>query len=225
MQVEAPPTLPPSPPQAPIQLCATPGKAYMTMDELFEKFPGKIKKKSPGTIQENASSSALRQANITSYFKPAGQPNLTLASSTKSAVSTIAPNSAPAKPFPANYIVKTPQTANYAPKHHAIAHRPSHICRFCHETFTSNNALHRHLRSTHPAPSLNQHPEKRHTALHDHKAPTVPAMTKSFKSARYFGPEISAVQPYTVASRQHSKPSLIFVGMAPSTNNPWRRAS
>ena len=154
------PTPPPSPPQTPVLLHRKP---YMTMDDLFAKFAGKIKKNSPGTIQENASSPALRQMHITSYYKPAKSPKSP--KSSKSKVFTISPSSAPAKPLPANHTARTPDYHRLAPKHHIIkAHCSSHTCRFCNGTFASNNALHRHLRLAHLVPKPKQPSEN--SALH-----------------------------------------------------------
>ena len=111
-----------SPPRSPF---SSP-KPYMTMNDLFAMFAGKGKRstKSLNTIHKRMRSPMPDQARITSYFKPAGQPNPTSTNSFKSAVFTSSPCPAPRACFPANRIARTPQyqiiatgeTSNQRPK-------------------------------------------------------------------------------------------------------------
>ena len=140
----------------------------MTIDDLFAMFAGKRSRKSVNTIQSKMPSLAPRQTQITGYFMPASSPK---AKSSKSDVFTSSPSSTPDKPAPANHIARTPHYHMPAPKHPV---RPSHTCRFCHETFRSNNGLHRHLRLIHLTPRLDQSSRDRPSALHGRNIGTNP---------------------------------------------------
>ena len=52
---------------------------------------------------------------------------------------------------------------------HLFLHRFFHICRFCHEIFTFNNDLHRHLKLIHLISLSNRSFEKRFSILYDRK--------------------------------------------------------
>ena len=109
--VACPPTPPPTPPRTPI-LPNTAPKACMTMDDLFAMFAGKRSEKSLDTIQKRIRSPMLRQAQNTSYHKPAGKPipvSAKLPEKLKSSIFGSRPSSAPRACSPANRSGGTPQ--------------------------------------------------------------------------------------------------------------------
>ena len=121
----------------------------------------------------------FRQINIINYFKLI---NLSKFKFHKFNVFTINFNSTSIKFFSINHIAKISQMSKHIALKHLFLHRFFHICRFCHETFTFNNALQRHLRNTNLISILNWSFEKRHSILHDHK---MSIMIESIKFALF----------------------------------------
>ena len=119
--VACPPSPPLSPPRSPILSHRKPHASpepYMTMDDLFAMFAGKRSRKSLDIIHNRMRSPRSPmpgQARITSYFKPAGQPNPASAKSPISDVFTSSPCPAPRPYLPANQVTGTPQHKHIAP--------------------------------------------------------------------------------------------------------------
>ena len=118
--MKAPAACSPSPsPRSPapsLQNPHTTPKPYMTMNDLFAMFAGKEKRprKSSDTIHKQMRSprSPLPdQTQITSYFKPAGQPNPASTKAPISNVFTSSPCPAPRPCFSANRSAETPQNS------------------------------------------------------------------------------------------------------------------
>ena len=112
--VNCPLTPPPTRPQTPVISHQKSPKSYMTMEDLFAMFAGKRSRKSLDYIHKRMRSPMPGQAKITSYFKPAGQPNPTSANSFKPSPLTSCPRPAPRASSPANQVARTPQYQHIA---------------------------------------------------------------------------------------------------------------
>ena len=162
----------PIPPQKPVILHqhvdAAPKKPYLTVQDLYNMFHGKPKRKSLEPIQNSLSSPPVtcHQTRITAYFKPV-DGNFTKTSYKSTSFPTkhmdaksskckhfeTSFTSAPSAHVPANQRPRTPQISAPTPKRLKITSPAlschSHVCRICQDCFSSNNGLHRHLRASH----------------------------------------------------------------------------
>ena len=148
----------------------------------YVRWKNQKKKNNVNIIQKNVFFFVFRQINIINYFKSINSSKVKFF---KFKIFTINFNSTSIKFVSINRIAKISQISKhtFVSKRHIIKiHCFFHICRFCHETFTFNNALHRHLRNTHLIFNLNRTFEKRHSILHDHK---MSIMIESIKFAHY----------------------------------------
>ena len=108
-------------------------------------FAEKQFKKSVNIIQKNFFFSIFRQTRIINYFKSI---NSSKVKTFKFDIFTnnFNFNSTSVKFASINQIAKT---SHYFASKHLFLHLFFHICRFCHEIFTFNNDLHRHLKLIH----------------------------------------------------------------------------